>query len=108
MSVGAMDETQALRIWVDVEMERRRAHAKHGETSMESLPITDMTRLSVLMEEVGEVAREFNEATLRTHARQLPQAEREQSVDMAALRKELIQVAAMAGAWADAIPEASS
>lgn len=71
---------------------------------MEAMPVTDMTRLSVLMEEVGEVAREFNEARHRTHGGLLAQLERETAIDLQALRKELIQVAAMAVAWADVIP----
>jgi hypothetical protein len=90
-------------IYAEVRAERERAHAKHGDTSMEGLPAMDMTRLSVLVEEVGEVAREFNEARHRTHQALLPQAERETSVDRAALRKELIQVAAMAVAWIDVL-----
>lgn len=80
-------------IWTEVQAERERAHAKHGKTSMESLPVNDLTRLTVLMEEVGEVAREFNEARHRG------------SLDFPALRKELIQVTAMAGAWADALTD---
>jgi NTP pyrophosphatase (non-canonical NTP hydrolase) len=92
-------------IYREIRAERIRAHRKHGATSMEELPVTDMTRLSVLMEEVGEVAREFNEARHRQHRGLLPQAEREQSLDLAALRRELIQTAAMAAAWADAIGE---
>ena len=90
-------------VWKVAKSERIRAHMKHGDTSMEALPVTDMTRLSVLMEEVGEVAREFNEARHRTHADLLPQAEREQSIDLSALYNELIQVTAMAGAWADRV-----
>ena len=78
-------------IWDDAQRERDRAHAKHGDTSMESLPVDDLTRLTVLMEEVGEVARWFNE---NRHGRGLSTGE---------LRVELIQVAAMAGAWADAL-----
>jgi NTP pyrophosphatase (non-canonical NTP hydrolase) len=81
-------------IWDEVQAERDRAHAKHGDTSMEALPVDDLTRLTVLMEEVGEVAREFNEA--RHHP----------PLDRGRLRKELIQVAAMAGAWADVLTEA--
>jgi NTP pyrophosphatase (non-canonical NTP hydrolase) len=84
-------------IWDEVQAERERAHAKHGETSMETLPVTDMTRLSVLVEEVGEVAREFNDA------RHLPDPFGPDR--RAALRTELIQVAAMAGAWADALTD---
>jgi NTP pyrophosphatase (non-canonical NTP hydrolase) len=60
---------------------------------MESLAVDDLTRLTVLVEEVGEVARVFNEG------RHSPPA------DFRALRAELIQVAAMAGAWADALPQ---
>jgi NTP pyrophosphatase (non-canonical NTP hydrolase) len=92
-----------LSVYDEIAAERQRAHAKHGDTSMENLPATDMTRLSVLMEEVGEVAREYNEARHRTHRNLLPQGERETAVDLAALRKELIQVAAMAAAWADVL-----
>ena len=90
-------------IYSEVRNERERAHAKHGETSMEGLPVTDMTRLSVLMEEVGEVAREFNEARHRQHQRLLPEHERVLAIDHVALRAELIQVAAMATAWADVL-----
>jgi hypothetical protein len=90
-------------IYDEIAAERERAHAKHGATSMEMLPAVDMTRLSVLGEEYGEVCREFNEARHRQHRGLLPQEEREKSVDLAALRRELIQVAAMAAAWADAI-----
>lgn len=92
-------------VWAEVHAERVRAHKKHGESSMESLPVTDMTRLSVLVEEVGEVAREFNEARHRVADGLLPQSARERCLDLDALRKELIQVAAMAGAWADALPQ---
>jgi NTP pyrophosphatase (non-canonical NTP hydrolase) len=77
-------------IWAEVQSERDRAHAKHGDTSMEALPVDDLTRLTVLMEEVGEVARWFNEA-------------RSRDMQNGELRAELIQVAAMAGAWADAL-----
>lgn len=78
-------------VWDEVQAERERAHAKHGDTSMESLSAFDLTRLSVLMEEVGEVAREFNEFR---HTGEIRAAD---------LRKELIQVAAMAGSWADTL-----
>lgn len=83
-------------IWSEVKLERIRAHMKHGLTSMESSDALDATgrRLRILVEEVGEVAKEFNEAE---HDQRM--------VDAAALRKELIQVAAMAGAWADALGE---
>lgn len=81
-------------IWWEAATERDRAHAKHGDTSMESSDPLDPTgrRYRTLAEEVGEVAREFNDAEHEQRA-----------VDRAHLRKELIQVAAMAGAWADAL-----
>lgn len=78
-------------IWSEVRAERARAHAKHGDKSMESFDACDYALLAILAEEVGEVAREFNEA------------ERSGKFDLKALRAELIQVAAMAGAWADMI-----
>lgn len=83
-------------IWPEVQAERERAHAKHGRSSMEELDPLDLVRLTVLLEEVGEVARWFNE---RRHAFFSP-APNPDHVD---LRAELIQVAAMAGAWAEAL-----
>jgi NTP pyrophosphatase (non-canonical NTP hydrolase) len=80
-------------IWSEVKAERARAHAKHGEKSMEAAPWTAERRLRILLEELGEVAKEFNDADLDN---------REPDAD--AVRKELIQVAAMAGAWADVVP----
>lgn len=73
-------------IWDEVQAERDRAHAKHGEESMEALDVTDLKRLAILMEEVGEVAHAL------TYDGYLSE-----------LRSELVQVSAMAGAWADAI-----
>jgi hypothetical protein len=91
ISTGGSTQT----IWDEVAAERARAHAKHGDRSMESADPSDPTghRYRILCEEIGEVAKEFNDA-----------ANDERSVDLDALRKELIQVSAMAGAWADAIP----
>jgi len=85
--------TSSWGIWEDVRAERIRAHRKHGDTSMESSSPLDPTgrRFRILTEELGEVAQEFNDAE---HDRR--------AVDLALLHKELIQVAAMAGAWADA------
>lgn len=86
-------------IWTEVAVERDRAHAKHRATSMESMPVDDPdgARRDIITEEWGEVAREYNEA--RHTAR---------PVDRVALRKELIQLAAMAGAWADALGRTGS
>ena len=93
--VVRLDEVDGLTecsVYADARDERKRAHAKHGDTSMEAFPVDDMNRLAILTEEIGEVAKEFNEARHRGGL-----------VDVLALRKELIQVAAMALAWADAI-----
>lgn len=79
------------KIYDEIDDERRRAHAKHGATSMEATPVDDMNRLAILLEEVGEVAFEFNEAR---HA--------SRRIDVMKLRTELIQIAAVATAWADA------
>lgn len=80
-------------IYDEVRGERERAHRKHGAKSMEASHWTDPVgrRLRILLEEVGEVAKEFNDAEVEDRALNRP-----------ALRKELIQVAAMAAAWADA------
>jgi NTP pyrophosphatase (non-canonical NTP hydrolase) len=95
-----VDEVERLReenadiesIYIEVRAERERAHAKHGATSMEAFPVDDMNRLAILMEEVGEVAREFNEAR-----------HDDRPVDLPKLREELVQSATMAIAWADVI-----
>lgn len=83
--------TEPTTVWQEAAAERERAHLKHQDTSMEQQPVDALLRLSILTEEVGEVAKELNDARHRGH------------LDYAALRKELIQVTAMAGAWADAL-----
>jgi hypothetical protein len=86
-------------IYDDIRTERERAHAAHGTTSMEALAITDLARLAVLVEEMGEVAREFNDA--RHHAS--GQSGTMSGVSLDRLRNELVQLAAIAAAWADNI-----
>lgn len=83
-------------VYADIKAERVRAHDKHRDCSMEShvMAADSLSRLAVLLEEVGEVAREFNEA--RSAHR---------SVDLRLLYSELIQTAAMAAAWADVVGE---
>jgi hypothetical protein len=80
------------RIWLDVAAERERAHAKHGATSCEGMPALDPGRLPILVEEVGEVARELND--LRHH--QTAEAR-------SRTRAELVQVAAVAVGWIAAL-----
>lgn len=81
-------------IYEEIGIERARAHVKHLHSSAEHLDVTDAKRLAVLMEEVGEVAKEFNEAR-----------ENGRPIDLKALRKELIQVASTASTWADNFPK---
>lgn len=90
------DLLDSLDLWREITVERRRAHEKHREHSMEGLDVDSPRRLAVLVEEVGEVARELNERPLRTWPRNAD------NVD-ALLRAELVQVAAMAVAWIAAI-----
>lgn len=78
----------------DLHRERVRAHAKHDarDGSMERKTFDHPVWLSVLVEEVGEVARVLCEFELG-------------NIDDAAprLREELVQVGAMTAAWIDAI-----
>lgn len=87
-------------IAADFNTERRRAHNKHGMTSMESQPALSHRRCTILTEEVGEVARALNDLEHATH----------QGNDAAArlearehLRKELTQTGAMVVAWLAAL-----
>lgn len=90
-------------IWDEIAAERRRAHALHGENSMESFDFDDLNCLAILVEEMGEVAAEFNE--YRHSVGNFPaSAEMAYGLLAVQLRKELIQTAAMAAAWADKIP----
>ena len=71
-------------VYSDVAAERYRAAMKHGSHSVELAPYDDHARWwPVVMEEVGEVARAFQESPERVH-------------------EELVQCAAMFCAWADA------
>lgn len=55
-----MSETHCFRddhdVWREVLDARRKAHAKHGDNSIESVPPTDPRWLPILVEEIGEVA----------------------------------------------------
>jgi hypothetical protein len=73
-----------------IQAEASGAYAKHGNHSMLSPSHTDDRRLAILTEEVGEVARELNDAAIG-----------DRPVDRDKLVKELIQVAAMAASWVE-------
>ena len=68
-------------IWTEITLEQVRARELHGEDWTGDPQVMDGDRLPVLVEEVGEVATEV------------------QTGDVAALRDELVQVAAVAVAW---------
>jgi NTP pyrophosphatase (non-canonical NTP hydrolase) len=74
-----------------IQAEATRAHLKHGEHSMLG-PKTDDRRLAILTEEVGEVARELNDAEIEGRP-----------VDRDKLVKELIQCGAMCASWVEAL-----
>lgn len=73
-----------------VQAEATRAHLRHKAKSM--LYGTDERRLRILVEEVGEVAREMNDADIE-----------ERPVDRDKIVKELIQSAAMCLTWVEAL-----
>jgi len=87
--------TTAWHPYVDIHLERVRAHLKHGAqgNSRENAHWTDPEWLAILMEELGEVAHELTYDV---------QSQRR----MDRLRAELVQVAAMASAWIDSIDHA--
>jgi NTP pyrophosphatase (non-canonical NTP hydrolase) len=88
------------RPYSDVHRERIRAHDKHDSNgdSMERKAFTDVAWLSVLVEEVGEVAKALCDH--RHHGEYSDPA-----ALAAELRGELVQVAAMTVAWIDAIDQ---
>ncbi len=84
--------------------ERRRAHAKHGATSMEQSGILEHRRASILMEEAAECGRALNDhehgwITLYGGVHADTDLSVNQQVIADELDKELIQTAAMAYTW---------
>lgn len=86
--------------YAEAHAERQRAHDKHDKPtspSMERRPWDDPCWRDVLVEEVGEVAKCFNDY----RHDEAP----DDDVLRRELRKELVQVAAMTCAWIDALDE---
>ena len=71
-----------------IQAEATRAHLKHGAHSMLGPHYSSGDRLAILVEEVGEVAHELTY---------------DQDGDKTKLVRELVQVAAMAASWVEAI-----
>jgi len=74
-----------------VQAEAVRAHVLHGRNSMLYRYQSHERRLAILTEEVGEVAKELNEGHINGQ------------LNRSDLVKELIQVAAMALTWVEAL-----
>lgn len=94
-------------VYGDIHAERIRAHAKHDPLghSMERAAWDYLRWLPVLVEEVGECARVLCDMPTNVyHAGTAEALQRDRAI--AHLREELVQVAAMAAAWADAIEAA--
>lgn len=89
-------------VYSDVDDERARAHKKHGAkgNSREDAHWTNNEWLPILMEEVGEAAHELTYDAKSVFTDNQLEAKRIE------LRKELVQVAAMACAWIEAIDRA--
>ena len=78
-----------------IQAEATRAYLRHGPASMLNGQADDRgqdRRFRVLAEEVGEVAKELNDAEVERRP-----------VDRDSLERELIQVAAMAASWIEAL-----
>lgn len=87
-----------------VQAEATRAHLLHGESSMLNPDHTDDRRYAILGEEYGEVGRELNEASIRSVRAGEPAINaRDVFTDRDRLVKELIQTAAMALTWVEAL-----
>lgn len=79
-------------LWVEILAARAKAHTKHGTNSIESIRGDDPRWLSILVEEIGEVA----------HA-QTYDADNGGRTLTQAVRAELVDVAAVVTAWIDSI-----
>jgi hypothetical protein len=90
--------------WTEIEQARAKAHAKHGQNSIEGITAADPRWLSILSEEGGETS----EATLLAwnallQAR-IGRIAHEQTYDATgSLRGEIVDVLAVASAWLDAL-----
>lgn len=93
-----------------INIETGRAHVKHGQSFERS---SDHQKLSVLMEEVGEIAKALNDAQLadenytaaasRMTTEALLSLREERAKLRDHLRAEITQVASLAARWLDAM-----
>jgi hypothetical protein len=111
--MAALNVERMRRVWIAIEYERMRQE-QIGETKREQgidwrscadpeMPGGDATRFVVLSEETGEVARAILERGFRDDRAQRADARLDAGVEDRPLRDELVQVAAVAVAWIEAI-----
>lgn len=96
---GRLSVAVFLEIADRIQGERIAAHAKHGGSPVGSLEMKhwrDPAWLPVIVEELGEAAREINDLALGKHSELWARMR---------LRGELIQVAAMVVAWLASLDE---
>lgn len=102
-------EDELRTIYWEIDEERDRAHRKHGKSSMAAQPPDSIDRIVILLEEVGELAKEFNDARHRARSRpwwlRLLRPGRYATLDLPSVRKEAVQIAAMAADLAESIPK---
>ena len=92
--------------WVsEVLSARAAAHAKHGVHSIEALDYADPRWLTVLVEEIGEVAHELTYDAEPVTDQALDVDERARA-EARRVRGELLDVLAVASAWLDAADRA--
>lgn len=80
----------------EIVAEGNRAHLKHGDTSMRSQPWNSHRRMTIMIEELGELAEPMND---------LDHGKLTEPEALDAARREAVQVAAMALDWLIAIEE---
>lgn len=90
--------------WTEIEQARAKAHAKHGENSIEGITADDPRWLSILTEEGGETSEAALLAWNALLQARIGRVAHEQTYDATGdLRGELVDVLAVASAWLDAL-----
>jgi hypothetical protein len=92
--------------WTEVEHARAKAHAKHGDDSIEGLDASDPRWLAILVEEGGETSEANLLAWNALLQARIGRVAHEQTYDATgSLRSELVDVLAVASAWLDALDD---
>lgn len=96
---GSSQRELASEFLVAIMIERDRAHAKHGKTSMEQAGTLEHRRASILTEEAVECAKALNDHEHGDHHLAELLSHEDAGAHGDALDDELIQTAAMAYTW---------